>query len=201
MFMLLLVGSSYAQYNYVLNITSLELEGKKIKLYLLDNAGHEAWKIDSAICRNGMVRFKGLMSQPVHLVELGFKNNGKSESLKFPLDSGEHSVRLEIGGGLNEQPSLSGLETNSMKIQKASEQQWHTFYDKYPLGRNGRTMPKEVFLEYLGNELQLVSSHPKDFFSVLLLYLIGASEVSNLHVSRFQGKDHVQFGSGGYGLR
>jgi thiol-disulfide isomerase/thioredoxin len=179
--MLLLVGTSYAQYTYVLDIKSPELDGKRIKLYLLDNAGHQAWKIDSSTYRNGMVRFKGSMSQPVHFVELGFKNKGKSVSLKFPLDSGEHLVRLEMSKGLNAQPNLSGLETNSMKIRTESVQLWHALYDKYPLGPNGRTVPKEIFLEDLKNQLQLVSSHPKDFFSVMLLYQISASEVSLPH--------------------
>jgi hypothetical protein len=109
------------------------------------------------------------MTQPVHFVELSVKNNEKFASLRFPLDSGEHSVRLEIGKGLNAQPNLSGLETNSMKIWTESKQLWHSLYDKYPLGTNGRTMPKAVFLEDLKNQLELVSSHPKDFFSVLLL--------------------------------
>ncbi|TBO36444.1 TlpA family protein disulfide reductase [Pedobacter kyonggii] len=183
MFMLLLAGTSYAQYTYILNIRSQELEGKKIKLYLLDNAGHQALKIDSSVCTNGMIRFKGALSQPVHFVELGFKNKGKSASLKFPLDSGEHSVRLEMGKGSNEQPSLSGLETSSMKIRTESEQLWHALYDKYPLGPHGRTIPKEIFLEDLKNQLQLVSNHPKDFFSVLLLYRISAGEVSLSHAN------------------
>ena len=181
--MLLLVGTSHAQYAYMLYIKSPELEGKKIKLYLLDNAGHQAWKIDSSICNNGTVRFKGSMSQPVHFVELCFRNNGKNESLKFPLDSGEHSVRLKMGKGLNEQTTLFGLQTNSMKIWTESLQQWHAIYDKYPLGTNGRTIPKAVFLEDLKNQLQLVSSYSKDFFSVLLLYQISGSEVSLNHAN------------------
>lgn len=183
MLMSLLVGTSYAQYTYILNIKSQELEGKKIKLYLLDNAGHQALKIDSSVCKNGMVRFKGAMSQPVHFVELGFKNKGKSASLKFPLDSGEHSIRLEMGKGSNEQPILSGLETNSMKIRAESEQLWHALYYKYPLTANGRTIPKAIFLEDLKNQLQLVSNHPKDFYSLLLLYQTSASEVSLSHAN------------------
>jgi thiol-disulfide isomerase/thioredoxin len=181
MFMLLLVGTSYGQYAFVLDIKCPELKGKKIKLYLLDNAGQQAWKIDSSICANGTVRFNGFMSQPVHIVELGFRIRGKSASLKFPLDSGEHSVRLDMGKGLNGQPNLSGLVTNSIKIQTESLKLWHALYDKYPLGPNGRTIPKEVFLEDLKNQLQLISSHPKDFFSILLLYQISASEVSLAH--------------------
>jgi thiol-disulfide isomerase/thioredoxin len=180
-FMLLLVETSYAQYNYILNITTPELEGKKIKLYILDNFGREALKVDSAIFKNGMVRLKGTMSQPVHFVDLSYKNKGKSESLRIPLDSGEHSVRLKMGRGVNEPPLLSGLETNSMKIRAASDQQWHTFYDKYPLKRDGRTMPKEIFLEWLETELQLVSTHPNDFYSLLLLHQVAASEVSLRH--------------------
>lgn len=179
--MLLIVGSSYAQYTYHLNVNSTQLEGKKIKLYLLDDAGHEALKTDSAIFKNGIATFKGSISQPVQWVGLGFKNNGKPASLNFPLDSGKHSVILEIGKGLNKQPSLSGLETNSLKIKMESEQLWHATYDKYPLGKNGRNIPKEAFLEELKSQLQLVSLHPKDFFSVLLLYRISASEVSLDH--------------------
>lgn len=181
--MLLLAGTSHAQYAYILNIKSQELEGKKIKLYLLDNNGQQAWKIDSSVVENGMARFKGNMSQPVHFVELGFRGKGKYASIKFPLDSGEHSVRLEIGKDLNGQPSISGLETNSMKIRAQSEQLWHALYDKYPLTTKGRTIPKAIFLEDLKNQLQLVSDHPKDFFSVLHLYQASASEVSLSHAN------------------
>ena len=180
-FMLLLGGASYGQYAYMVDVKSPELEGKKIKLYLLDNAGHRALKIDSSIFMNGIVTFKGSMSQPVQFVELGFKNKGKSESLKFPLDSGKHSISLNIGKGLNEPPNFSGMETNSVKIWMESNRLWHAIYDKFPLGSNGRTIPKEAFLETLKNQLQLVSSHPKDFFSVLLLYGVSASEVSLDH--------------------
>ena len=179
--LIFLCVKSYAQYAYVLNITSPESEGKKIKLYLLDNAGQKAWKIDSSICKKGLVKFKGAMSQPVHFVDLSFKNRGKSVSFRFPLYSGEHSVRLELGKGLNEQPNLSGLETKSVKIRTESIQLWDALYNKYPLGPNGRTIPKEVFLEGLKNQLKLVSAHPKDFFSVLLLYQISGSEVSLTH--------------------
>jgi hypothetical protein len=91
------VVTSYAQYAFVLDVNSSELEGKKIKLYLLDNGAQRALKIDSAIFKAGKATFKGSLSQPVHFVELGFKNKGKAESLKFPLDSGKHSVRVEMG--------------------------------------------------------------------------------------------------------
>jgi thiol-disulfide isomerase/thioredoxin len=178
---MLLAGTGHAQYAYILNIKSQELEGKKIKLYLLDNKGQQAWKIDSSTVENGMARFKGSMSQPVHFVELGFKSQGKSASIKFPLDSGEHSVHLEMGKGLNGQPGISGPETNTMKIRAESERLWHALYDKYPLTANGRTIPISVFLEDLKNQLQLVSDHPKEYFSVLHLYQISASEVSLSH--------------------
>ena len=180
-FMLLLVGTSYGQYAYVLDIKSPALEGKKIKFYLLDNAGHLASKIDSSICRNGMIRFKGSMSQPVHFVELGFKDRGKSKSIKFPLDTGEHAVSLDLSQSLNGQPTLSCLETNSMKIQVESSRIWHSIYDEYPLTPNGRTIPEEVVLQHKKNQIQLVVSHPKDFFSVLMLYQIGSSDVSLIH--------------------
>lgn len=179
--MSLLGGTSYAQYAYVLNIACPELEGKQMKLYLLDNRGQLASKTDSSIFTNGKISFKGSMSQPVHYVDLSYKNTGKSEGLRFPLDSGQHSVRLEMGQGLNKQPSLSGLETNSMKIRMKSIELGHALYDKYPLGPNGRSLPKEVFEKDLQNQMELVSFNPKDFFSVLLLYQISASDVSLRH--------------------
>jgi thiol-disulfide isomerase/thioredoxin len=180
-FMLLIIGSSHAQFTYTFHVKTKQLEGKKVKLYLLDDAGHEAKNIDSSICKNGIATFKGSMSQPVQWVELAFKSTGKSASVKFPLDSGEHSAILDIGSGLDRQPSLSGLETNSLKIKMESDQLWHETYDQYPSGTKGRNMPNEAFLGELKNQLQLVSLHPKDFFSVLLLYRISASEVSLDH--------------------
>lgn len=179
--MLLIVGNSYGQYYYLINIGSPQLKGKVVKLHVLDNAGHEALRTDSAICKNGITTFKGSMSQPVHWVELSFKYNGKSSSLKFPLDSGKHSVTLTIGKGLNLQLSMSGLETNSQKINTESERLWHLRYDRYVLEKNGRNIPKEAFIEDLKSQLQLVSLHPKDFFSVLLLYRISAIDVSLNH--------------------
>lgn len=179
--MSLLVGISYAQYGYVLNIACPELEGKKMKLYLLDNRGQLALKIDSSICTNGRISFKGSMSQPVHYVDLSFKNKGKSESLSFLLDSGQHALRLNIGQGANKRSSLSGLETNSMTIERKSLELWHALYDKYPLGPNGRSLPKAVFLKDIQNQLELVSSNPNDFYSLLLLNKLSASDASLSH--------------------
>jgi len=182
-FIMLIAEISHAQYSYILHVRNQELEGKKIKLYLLDNKAQQAWKTDSSTIKNGMARFKGTMSQPVHFAELGFKIQGKSASIKFPLDSGEHSLRLETGTDLDGLPGISGLETNSMRIWRQADQLWHSLYDKYPLTANGRAIPKAIFLEDLKNQLQLVSNHPKDYFSVLHLYQTSAREVSLQHAT------------------
>ena len=170
-----------AQYTYRLDVKSPELEGKQIKLYLLENNMQSAWRTDSAVCINGIARFSGSMTQPVHFVDLGYKSKGKSLSVRLPLDSGRHAVNVYVDKTANGELKASGLETNSMKIRLESMKIWDAVYRKHLLGTKGRSLSKEAFREEMQGQLQLVSMHPNDYFSLLSLYQIGASEVSLSH--------------------